>query len=91
MEWLDNKVSRIDQAMDDMAPYFLVDLTADSPCQRVYVAAFSTKEMLEAFVKSCQRKRDGDFKVRSPPGRFMDFEIVRFYAPSLPMNPVYQG
>ena len=87
--------SRLDDALDALdghTPYFLVGLTADNPYKRVYIAAFSTKEKVEAFVRSCQRKKDGDFKVRSPLGRFMDFEIVRFYAPELPIDPQnYEG
>lgn len=91
MEEIDYRFRRLEAEIEPGVPYFLVGLTADNPYRRVYIASFSTMEKLSEFVRSCRRRKDNEFLQRSPLGGFMDYEIVRFYAPDLPKDPQPYG
>lgn len=85
--YIEDRLDRLYFQFEQHVPYFLVGLTTDH--KRTYIAAFSTEDGLKAFVRSCQRKKDGEFKKHSLLDGFMDFDIVRFYAPELPMDPQF--
>lgn len=81
-----DRLDRLYMQFEENVPYFLVGITGAH--ERRYVAAFSTEDKLKAFVRDCRCKTSPyDFRKRSPLGGFTDYDIVRFYVPSLPIDP----
>jgi len=82
---IEERLDRLYTQFEEHVPYFLVGIIGD---ERRYIAAFSTEDKLKAFVQRCRRKtRPYDFKKYSPLGEFVDYDIVRFYVSSLPVDP----
>ena len=84
---IEDRIDRLYANFEDRIPYFLVGVTKNG--ERKYIAVFSSEEKLCMFVRGCRCKTSPhDFRKRSPLGEFADWDIVRFYAPELPFDPL---